>query len=74
MDKAALGVVKPTVHTKYGESTALLSGDVMMIVAYEYLSKVSQVYLHKVLAIFNKMAKEICEGQQLDMGFEKRVT
>lgn len=72
MDKATLRRGKPTVHTKYGESTALLSGDVMMIVAYEYLSKVSPGYLHKVLAIFNKMAREICEGQQLDMEFEKR--
>lgn len=72
MDKAVIRRGKPTVHAKYGEPTALLSGDVMMIVAYEYLSKVSPAYLHKLLAIFNKMAKEICEGQQLDMEFEKR--
>jgi geranylgeranyl diphosphate synthase type II len=72
MDKAVIRRGKPTVHAKYGEPTALLSGDVMMIVAYEYLSKVSPVYLHKLLVIFNKMAKEICEGQQLDMEFEKR--
>ena len=72
MDKASIRRGKPTVHTKYGESTALLSGDVMMIMAYEYLSKVSPLYLHKLLVIFNKMGKEICEGQQLDMEFEKR--
>lgn len=73
MDKAAIRRGKPTVHAKYGETTALLSGDVMMIVAYEYINKVSRVYLHKVLTIFNKMAREICEGQQLDMEFEKRA-
>jgi geranylgeranyl diphosphate synthase type II len=72
MDKAVIRRGNPTVHARYGESTALLSGDVMMIMAYEYLSKVSPAYLHKLLAIFNKMAKEICEGQQLDMEFEKR--
>ena len=55
MDKAVIRRGKPTVHAKYGEPTALLSGDVMMIMAYEYLSKVSPVYLHKLLAIFNKM-------------------
>jgi geranylgeranyl diphosphate synthase type II len=72
MDKAPLRRNQPTVHAKYGESTALLSGDVMLIVAYDYLNKVSTDYLHKVIHLFNKTAKEVCEGQQMDMDFEKQ--
>jgi geranylgeranyl diphosphate synthase, type II len=73
MDKASLRRGMPTVHIKYNDSTALLAGDVMMIVAYEHLNKISTAYLHKILSIFNKTAKELCEGQQLDMEFEKRA-
>ena len=72
MDKAPLRRNQPTVHAKYGESTALLSGDVMLIVAYDYLNKISSEYLHPVIALFNQTAKEVCEGQQLDMDFEKQ--
>jgi geranylgeranyl diphosphate synthase type II len=72
MDKAPLRRNQPTVHAKYGESTALLSGDVMLIVAYDYLNKVSTDYLHKVIRLFNTTAKEVCEGQQMDMDFEKQ--
>ena len=72
MDKAPLRRNQPTVHAKYGESTALLSGDVMLIVAYDYLNKVSNDYLHKVIHLFNQTAKEVCEGQQMDMDFEKQ--
>jgi len=71
MDKAPLRRGMDTVHTKFGESTALLSGDVMLIQAYEHLNKVRNMYLHKILALFNKTAAEVCEGQQLDMDFEK---
>jgi geranylgeranyl diphosphate synthase type II len=71
MDKAPLRRNQPTVHAKYGESTALLSGDVMLIVAYDYLNKVSTDYLHKVISLFNQTAREVCEGQQMDMDFEK---
>ncbi|OQP61520.1 polyprenyl synthetase [Niastella vici] len=74
MDKAPLRRNQPTVHAKYGESTALLSGDVMLIVAYDYLNKVSTGYLHQVIRLFNRTAKEVCEGQQLDMDFEKQET
>jgi geranylgeranyl diphosphate synthase type II len=74
MDKAPLRRNKPTVHAKYGESTALLSGDVMLIVAYDYLNKVSTDYLHKIIHLFNQTAKEVCEGQQMDMDFEKQET
>lgn len=72
MDKAPLRRNQPTVHAKYGESTALLAGDVMLIVAYDYLNKISNDYLHKVITLFNRTAKEVCEGQQLDMDFEKQ--
>ncbi|HVF96196.1 MAG TPA: polyprenyl synthetase family protein [Flavisolibacter sp.] len=71
MDKAPLRRGMPTVHNKFGESTALLAGDVMMVVAYEYLNKVSFTYLRRVNQLFNKTAREVCEGQQLDMDFEK---
>ena len=72
MDKAPLRRGLPTVHTKYGDSTALLTGDVMLIVAYEYLNKINAAYLHRILSIFNQTAKQVCEGQQLDMDFEKQ--
>jgi len=73
MDKAPLRRGMETVHTKYGESTALLAGDVMLVQSYEYVNKIKIDYLHKVLQLFNKTAKEVCEGQQLDMDFEKRA-
>ena len=74
MDKAPLRRGLPTVHTKYGESTALLAGDVMFVKAYENLNKVQPYNLQKVLQLFNNTAAQVCEGQQLDMDFEKRTT
>jgi geranylgeranyl diphosphate synthase, type II len=71
MDKAPLRRGMPTVHEKYGESTALLSGDVMLVAAYEQLNRISSKYAHAIMNLFNKTAKEVCEGQQLDMDFEK---
>ena len=71
MDKAPLRRGMQTVHHKYGESTALLSGDVMLVTAYDYLNKVSPTHLRKIVQLFNRTAKEVCEGQQLDMDFEK---
>lgn len=70
MDKAPLRRGMETVHKKFGESTALLAGDVMLVAAYDYLNKISGKYLFSVLDIFNKTAREVCEGQQLDMNFE----
>ena len=72
MDKAPLRRGMTTVHEKFGSDTALLAGDVMFVTAYEYLSKISTTYLPRSIQIFNKTAKEVCEGQQLDMDFEKR--
>ena len=71
MDAAALRRGMQTVHTKYGDNTALLTGDVMLIRAYEKLQTINPVYLPKILSLFNTTAREVCEGQQLDMDFEK---
>ena len=74
MDAAPLRRGLETVHYKYGSNTALLAGDVMLVVAYEYLNKISSSYLKPIINIFSKTAKEVCEGQQLDMDFEKLQT
>jgi geranylgeranyl diphosphate synthase type II len=74
MDKAPLRRGMQTVHTKFDEPTALLSGDVMMIQAYEYINKVKTNTIHRILTLFNKTAAQVCEGQQLDMDFEKKET
>lgn len=72
MDKAPLRRGMETVHKKYGESTAILAGDVMQVTAYEHLNKVSTTFLRQVLSLFNTTAKQVCEGQQIDMDFEKQ--
>lgn len=71
MDKAPLRRGLPTVHEKFGQNTALLAGDVMLIKAYECLSKVPAASLPALYSLFNKTATEVCEGQQLDMDFEQ---
>lgn len=70
MDKAPVRRGMATVHARYGEPTALLAGDVMLVMAYEYLNKMKLSHLQKVLQLFNNTAKAVCEGQQLDMDFE----
>ncbi len=72
MDEAPLRRGMETVHTKYGVNTALLTGDVMLIRSYEYLNQVAPQYLQRILTLFNRTAKEVCEGQQLDIDFEKK--
>jgi geranylgeranyl diphosphate synthase type II len=71
MDKAPLRRGRETVHHKYGESTAILAGDVMLVTAYEELNKIDINFLRPILSLFNRTAKEVCEGQQMDMDFEK---
>ncbi len=71
MDKAPLRRNMETVHKKYGESTALLTGDVMMVKAYDYLNRINPVHIQRVMVQFNTAARQVCEGQQLDMDFEK---
>lgn len=73
MDKAPIRRGQPTVHQLYGSSTAILAGDVMLVQAYEYLNKISLTYLPKVLSLFNTTAREVCEGQQLDIEFESQA-
>lgn len=72
MDKAPLRRGRATVHEKWSENTAILSGDVMSIEAYRLLAGVPEKYLKQVLDIFTQMAIEICEGQQMDMNFEQQ--
>ena len=72
MDKAEVRRGRPTVHIQWNENTAILSGDQMMIEAYTLLSKVPERALARVLQLFNKMATEICEGQQYDVDFEQK--
>ena len=72
MDKALVRRGRPTVHVKWDENTAILSGDQMLIEAYKLLSGVPAGKLPKVLQLFNKMATEICEGQQYDVDFERQ--
>lgn len=74
MDKAPLRRGFETVHTKYGESTALLAGDVMLVTAYDYLNKIELIYSKKIIELFNTTAKQVCEGQQLDMDFEQEAS
>ena len=74
MDKAPMRRGMETVHHKYGESTALLAGDVMLVRCYEYLNKINSHQLQKVMQLFNQTAAGVCEGQQLDMDFEKCAT
>lgn len=71
MDAAALRRGLPTVHTRNGQSTAILVGDVILIRAYEHLNKIQPAFLPRILHLFNHTAKEVCEGQQMDMDFEK---
>ena len=72
MDCAPLRRGQPTVHAKWDTNTAILSGDVMLIKAYDLLLTVDPSRLQPVLLRFNQTATEVCEGQQLDMNFETR--
>lgn len=72
MDRAPLRRGKPTVHQKWNDSTAILSGDVMLIRAYDLLLKSPSDVLLPAMHAFNQCAAEVCEGQQLDMLFEER--
>ena len=72
MDKAPIRRGKPTVHVKWNESAAVLSGDVMFVEAYKLMIKVDDHILRDVLAIFSETASGVCQGQQADMNFESR--
>lgn len=72
MDKASVRRGKPTVVAKYGLSTAILSGDTMLVEAYKLLNETDSPSFSIIVDEFNKMAREVCEGQQYDMDFETR--
>jgi geranylgeranyl diphosphate synthase, type II len=72
MDQAPVRRGQPTVHTKWDTPTAILSGDVALVEAYKLLIQVDESVRMKAFDLFSKTAKEVCEGQQLDMLFEKR--
>src|SRR3972149_6156266 len=70
MDKAPIRRSQPTVHKKWNENIAILSGDAMCILAYRFFLKAKPEIQAKILPEFTKTALEVCEGQQLDMDFE----
>jgi geranylgeranyl diphosphate synthase, type II len=72
MDEAPVRRGKETVHTKWNNHIAILSGDVLFVKAYESLAKCDVKYLPELINLFNKTATEVCEGQQMDMDFETR--
>jgi geranylgeranyl diphosphate synthase type II len=72
MDKADSRRGKPTVHKKWDEPTAILSGDNMLVKAYELLINYTGQNKDAILKTFTKTAAEVCEGQQNDMDFESR--
>jgi len=73
IDKAPLRRGKKTVHIKWNANAAILSGDTMMALSYEYIMKAPEHVRMKVFSVFNKTALEVCEGQQYDMNFESAV-
>ena len=70
MDNAPLRRGMATVHEKWNSNIAILSGDVMLVNAYELLLDIDKSILPNVLRRFNRTAAEVCEGQQFDMNFE----
>lgn len=72
MDNADIRRGHMTVHKRWNPNTAILSGDSMLVLAYEYMTKCEEDKLAEIMALFTKTALEIGEGQQLDMDFESR--
>ena len=73
MDKAEVRRNRPTVHKKFSENSAILSGDVMAFLSYQYLLECKSDRLKEVIELFTNTAIEVCEGQQFDMEFENRL-
>ncbi len=70
MDEAPVRRGQTTVHKKWNTTIAILSGDAMMVKAYQLLERLSPTHLGATFPLFNKTAIEVCEGQQFDMDFE----
>ncbi len=73
MDKAPIRRGKDTVHIKWNDDVAILSGDVLLIKAYQELAKQENIHVPMLLDLFSRTAVEVCEGQQMDMDFESRM-
>ena len=73
MDEADLRRGKETVHLKWNKDQAILSGDIMFAMGYELLLQKETQNQSEILKLFTRTAKEVCEGQQRDMEFEKRT-
>ena len=72
MDDAPLRRGKETVHEKWNVNTGILSGDAMLILAYQYFENYEPIVFQKLAKLFSKTALEVCDGQQLDVDFETR--
>lgn len=72
IDSAPIRRGKPTVHERWGLNMGILSGDLMLIKAYELISVVHPTVLSKIFRVFNQTAIQVCDGQQQDMDFENR--
>lgn len=73
MDAAPLRRGQPTVHTRWNTTTAILSGDVMLIHAYQALTRLENAStVLELTKTFSRVATEVCEGQQMDINFETR--
>jgi len=70
MDDASMRRNQMTVHKKWNNNIAILSGDVMCIKSYQYIAHAPEQVLSKVLELFSKTAAQVCEGQQLDLNYE----
>ena len=73
MDKADVCRNQPTVHKKFDENGAILSGDAMAFLAYQFLLECKSERINETIQLFTRTAIEVCEGQQFDMDFEKRL-
>ena len=72
MDEAPIRRGQETVHTKWNSNIAILSGDVLLVKAYQMLAKQDASVMSDLLNVFNATAVEVCEGQQFDMDYESR--
>lgn len=73
MDRADMRRGHPTVHKRWNDNTAVLSGDTMLILAFKHLIKYSSPHSIEILQLFAQTAQEICEGQQYDVNFEQQT-
>ncbi|MEI6816803.1 MAG: polyprenyl synthetase family protein [Bacteroidota bacterium] len=73
MDNSPIRRSKPTVHVKWDANTAILSGDAMLVEAYNMMMQVDDDLLRPILSVFSSAATRVCEGQQMDMVFEKKI-